>query len=98
MARRRPARIGRGPDTLREKTFTSAEQSVLELGGHKELRDLRLLFRYAQVDVFCEPVDRLTGRAVRGFISGIDIEVATEKFVLHPDGYDGESRKPHSTG
>jgi hypothetical protein len=43
---------------------------------------------------FCEPVERLTGRKVRSFLSGIDTEadVATEMFVLHPAGYDGPSR------
>ena len=43
---------------------------------------------------FCEPVERITGRKVRAFISGIDTEadIATEMFVLHPAGYDGPSR------
>jgi hypothetical protein len=44
--------------------------------------------------VFCAPVERLTGRKVRAFISGIDtaVDVCTEMFVLHPAGYDGPSR------
>lgn len=67
---------------------------------HKELRDLRLLFHYAQADAFCTPVERLTGHKVRAFISGFDTkaDVATEIFVLHPDGYDGPSRTPNNTG
>jgi hypothetical protein len=43
----------------------------------------------------CEPVERLTGRPVRAFISGIDTEVAgvsVETFLLHPRGSDAPSR------
>jgi hypothetical protein len=47
---------------------------------------------------FCEPIERLTGRTVRAFISGIDTEadLASEMFVLHPPGYDGPSRAPRT--
>jgi uncharacterized protein YbcI len=91
-----------GPDTVvvtLEDTFTPAERSLQRLGEHKHLRDLRLLFQYAEVDSFCEVVERLTGRKVRGFISGIDTEadLATELFVLHPAGYDGPSRRVQAT-
>jgi hypothetical protein len=36
--------------------------------------------------VFCDPIERFTGRKVRAFVSGIDVEadVASEMFVLHP--------------
>jgi uncharacterized protein YbcI len=86
-----------GPDILvvtLEQTFTPAERSLRRMGEHQRLRDLRLLFQYAEVPGFCEPVERLTGRKVRAFISGIDTEadLATEMFVLHPAGYDGPSR------
>jgi uncharacterized protein YbcI len=86
-----------GPDVLvvtLEQTFTPAERSLRTMGEHQRLRDLRLLFQYAEVPRFCEPVERLTGRKVRAFISGIDTEadIATEMFVLHPAGYDGPSR------
>jgi uncharacterized protein YbcI len=92
-----------GPDLLvvtLEQTLTPAEHRLCKLGEHKELRDLRLLFQYADVDVFCEPIERLTGRKVRAFVSGIDTEedLATETFVLHPDGYDGPSRRHRLTG
>jgi hypothetical protein len=66
------------------------------MGEHQRLRETRMFFQYATVEEFCEPVERLTGRKVRGFISGIDTEVeglSTELFVLHPDGYDGPSRR-----
>jgi uncharacterized protein YbcI len=89
--------IWAGPDVLvvlLEETFTPAESRLRALGEHKHLRDLRMLFQYADTDVFCAPVEQLTGRKVRAFISGVDTEadVATEMFLLHPNGYDGPSR------
>jgi uncharacterized protein YbcI len=77
-----------------EDTYTPAERRLVEMGEHKPLRDLRLLFQYAEVDAFCAPIERLTGRKVRAFISGIDTaaDVACELFVLHPAGYDGPGR------
>ena len=92
-----------GPDTLvvtLEDTLTPAERSLRNLGEHKHLRDLRLLFQYAQTDRFCEPVERLTGRKVRAFVSGIDTDadVASELFVLHPEGYAGAARADDSPG
>lgn len=86
-----------GPDTLvvtLEQTFTPAELSLRRMGEHQRLRDLRLLFQYASVATFCEPVERLIGRKVRAFISGIDTkaDIATELYLLHPRGYDGPSR------
>jgi uncharacterized protein YbcI len=92
-----------GPDTLvvtLEDTLTPAERSLRNLGEHKHLRDLRLLFQYAQTDLFCEPVERLTGRKVRAFVSGIDTDadVAIELFVLHPEGYEGAARANGSAG
>jgi uncharacterized protein YbcI len=86
-----------GPDVLvvtLEQTFTPAERSLQRMGEHQRLRDLRLLFQYASVAAFCEPVERLIGRKVRAFISGIDTkaDIATELYLLHPRGYDGPSR------
>ncbi len=86
-----------GPDVLvvtLEDTFTPAERRLRQLGEHKQLRDLRMLFQYAEMRVFCEPVERLTERKVRAFLSGIDThsDVASEIFILHPTGYDGPSR------
>jgi uncharacterized protein YbcI len=87
-----------GPDTLvviLEDTLAPAERNLVRLGQHHRLRDTRMFFQYATVHEFCEPVERLTGRTVRAFISGIDTEVdglSTELFVLHPEGYTGPSR------
>src|SRR5947209_5866770 len=99
--------FGRGPTKTRtnwagadmlvvtlEDTYTPAERTLRRMGEHQRLRDLRLLFQYAEIATFCEPVERLTGRKVRAFISGIDAEVdiAIEMFVLHPEDYVGLSR------
>jgi len=111
MVRLYKDQFGRGPTKTRtnwagsdvlvvtlEETFTPAERSLQRMGKHQELRDLRLLFQYAEVDEFCEPVERLTGRRVRAFISGIDTDadLATEVFVLHPAGYEGKPRRQHA--
>jgi uncharacterized protein YbcI len=86
-----------GPDIVvvtLEQTLTPAERKLVALGEQGRLRDLRLLFQYAEVEAFCEPIERLTGRKVRAFISGIDpdADLACEMFVLHPPGYSGQSR------
>jgi uncharacterized protein YbcI len=87
-----------GPDVVAvvlEDTLTPAERNLVKLGEHQRLRDVRMFFQYATVAEFCEPIERLTGRKVRSFVSGLDTEVeglAVELFVLHPAGYDGPSR------
>jgi uncharacterized protein YbcI len=87
-----------GPDIVLvtlEHTLTPAERKLVELGEDGRLRDLRLLFQYAEIEAFCEPVERFTGRKVRAFVSGIDAraDLASEMFVLHPIGYDGVGRR-----
>jgi uncharacterized protein YbcI len=87
-----------GPDVLTvilEDTLTPAERNLVRMGEHQRLRDLRMFFQYSNVREFCGPVERLTHRKVRSFVSGIDTEVnglSLELFVLHPEGYDGPSR------
>jgi uncharacterized protein YbcI len=100
--------FGRGPTKARtywggsdvlsvvlEDTLTPAERNLVNMGEHQRLRDTRIFFQYASVRDFCEPVERLTGRKVRAFISGVDTEadgLSAELFILHPEGYDGPSR------
>jgi len=100
--------FGRGPTRARshwvgqdaivvvlEDTLTPAERNLVKLGEHQRLRDTRMCFQYATVKEFCEPVERITGRKVRSFLSALDTAVdglAVETFVLHPPGYDGPSR------
>jgi uncharacterized protein YbcI len=110
MVRVYKEQFGRGPDRVRtywcsddvlmtvlEDTFTTAERSLAVLGEHQRLRDARTFLQYASAREFCEPVERLTGRSVKAFISGIDPEadgVAMETFILHPGGSDAPSRIP----
>jgi uncharacterized protein YbcI len=100
--------FGRGPTKARtnwvgsdglvcilEDTLTPAERNLVKLGEHQRLRETRVYFQYATIRDFCEPVERITGRKVRAFLSGIDTEVeglSVEMFMLHPDGYAGPSR------
>jgi len=87
-----------GPDALvvfLEDTLTQAERNMVEQGEHERLREKRMSVQYSRVREFCEPVERLTGRKVRSFLSATDTEVhglSMETFVLHPAGYDGPSR------
>ena len=69
-----------------EHSFTPAERNLQAMGEHQRLRDIRLLFQYAVSGRFTEPIERLTGRRVRGFISGIDTnaDTAAEMLVLEP--------------
>ena len=67
--------FGRGPTKVRtnyagpdmivcilEHTFTPAERNLQRMGEHQRLRDIRLLFQYAEEARFIEPVQRITGR------------------------------------
>jgi uncharacterized protein YbcI len=91
-----------GDDTLvvvLEHTLTQTERNLVRMGEHGRLRDTRMVFQYASIREFCEPIEVITGRKVRAFISGIDTEVdglSTEMFVLHPEGYEGPSRLEHA--
>jgi uncharacterized protein YbcI len=87
-----------GPDAvvvILEDTLTPAERNLVKMGEHQRLRDTRMFFQYATVEEFCEPVERLTGRKVRAFLSAIDTVadgLCVETFVLHPAGSDEPSR------
>ena len=78
-----------------EDTLTEAERKMVNAGAHQRLREKRSSVQYSTVRQFCEPVERLTGRKVRAFLSGTDTEVdglSIETCLLHPAGYDGPSR------
>jgi uncharacterized protein YbcI len=87
-----------GPDALvcmLEETLAPTERNLVKMGEHQRLRDMRMFFQYATVREFGEPVERLTGRKIRAFISGIDTEaegLSVEMFVLHPEGSEAPSR------
>lgn len=61
---------------------------MAEAGDHRQLRNLRIYFQYQFEDEFVAVVERITGRTVRGFVSGIDTkaDISTEAFDLEPVG------------
>src|SRR4051794_38342909 len=78
-----------GPDLLvctLEDSFTPAERTLAEMGEHQRLRDVRLFFQHAREPDFREAVERITGRRVVAFISGLDAtqDVSAELFYLEP--------------
>jgi uncharacterized protein YbcI len=99
MVRLYKTQFGRGPTKARtafagqdtlvstlEYSFTPAERNLAAMGEHQRLRDARTFFQYASEQKFREMVEEITGRKVRGFISGLDAEqdISTEVFYLHP--------------
>jgi uncharacterized protein YbcI len=99
MVRLYKVRFGRGPTraksayadddtlvcTLRD-SLTPAEKSMVRMGEHQRLRDLRMFLQYASEPEFREAVEQITGRTVEAFVSGIDTvnDVACELFYLEP--------------
>ena len=87
-----------GPDALvvyLERTLTPAERKLIRLGEHERVRNMRTFFQYSSVEGFCFPIEQITGRKVRAFLSGIDTQtdgLSIESFILHPKGYAGPSR------
>jgi uncharacterized protein YbcI len=99
MVRLYKEQFGRGPTKARtdfagpdlvictlERSLTPAEESLAGLGEHQRLRDTRLYFQYATEEDFRGVVERVIGRKVRAFISGMDTkeDVALEAFYLEP--------------
>jgi uncharacterized protein YbcI len=97
MVRLYKVQFGRGPTRARsdfagpdliictlEDSLTPAEKRMAEMGDHQRLRDLRLYFQHATEDQFREIIERILGRRVRAFISGMDTsnDVAAELFYL----------------
>jgi uncharacterized protein YbcI len=79
-----------GPDAILctlEDSMTPAEHSLVEMGEHQRLRDTRLYFQHATEDQFRGVVERVLGRKVRAFVSGMDTQrdVSSEVFYLEPN-------------
>jgi uncharacterized protein YbcI len=76
-----------GPDMIvcaLEDTLTPIERTLVSLGEHQRLRDIRALFQHTAEDTFRSAVEEITGRKVVAFSSGFDTnaDVATEVFLL----------------
>ena len=83
-----------GPDTVicsLERTLTPAEQSMVAMGEHQRLRETRMFFQHAREGDFRDAVERITGRNVIAFVSGIDAtaDMSCEVFYLEPVTRDG---------
>lgn len=78
-----------------EETFTAAERTLVELGEHQAVREMRAVLEHATVPEFCAPIEDYTGRKVKAFTSTIDTVAngfAVEIWALHPAGYEGPGR------
>jgi uncharacterized protein YbcI len=80
-----------GADTILvtlENSLTQSEQNLAALNEHGRLRDIRMLFQHSSEKDFTEVIERITGRKVRAFVSGIDTrrDVSSEVFSLEPNG------------
>ena len=89
--------LGRGPTRARanwagenalivtlEDSLTRPETRLVEMGENARLRDQRTFSQYATENEFVEIAERLTGRKVRAFVSGIDTkaDVCSEVFYF----------------
>jgi uncharacterized protein YbcI len=74
--------------TTLQDSMTPAERNLVAMGEFQRLRDTRMFFQYASEGEFRETVERLTGRKVWAFVSGIDTQrdVSSEVFYLEPTG------------
>lgn len=100
MVRIHKEQFGRGPTRARSSwagpntllcelwdTFTPAERTMVAMGEHQRLRDVRLFFQHATEEQFRAAVEEIFGRRVRAFVSGTDTkaDLSVEVFVLEPD-------------
>ena len=91
--------FGRGPEHVKThysganaivsilgNSLTPVERTMREMGEVQRLRDVRLMFQHATETQFREAVERITGRRVIGFMSGIDVQndLCSEVFTLEP--------------
>lgn len=78
-----------GPDTLVstiENSLTPAERNMIALDEHQRVREIRMFFQHASERHFVETVERITGRSVFAFVSGIDTarDLSSEVFYFEP--------------
>jgi uncharacterized protein YbcI len=103
MVRLYKEQFGRGPETVYThhcgpntilsilgNSLTPVEIRMREIGEVARLRDTRVMFQHATEPQFREAVERITGRRVIGFMSGIDVEhdISSEVFTLEPRSTD----------
>ena len=96
--------FGRGPETvwtrysgpdaitsILHNSLTPVEHSMLRMGEEHRLRDIRTMFQHATEPTFRAEVERIMGREVIGFMSGIDVhhDISCEVFTFVPQESDG---------
>jgi uncharacterized protein YbcI len=69
-----------------EDSLTAVERSMRDLGEPLRVEEIRLFFQRASQAEFVGVVEQITGRKVRAFVSGHDVneDVASEIFYLEP--------------
>jgi uncharacterized protein YbcI len=88
--------FGRGPTRTRadwagrdallctlEDSLTPAERKMVEVGEHERLQETRMFFQHVCEEDFRESVERITGRKVRAFVSGIDTDTDVSSEVFY---------------
>src|SRR6195952_5696577 len=98
--------FGRGPETVWTRysgpdailsvlgnSLTPVKRTMLQMGEEQRLRDIRTMFQHATESKFREEVERITGRRVIGFMSGIDVhhDLSSEVFTLEPESATSDS-------
>jgi uncharacterized protein YbcI len=78
-----------GPDTVvatLENGLTTAERNLIAAGEQRAVWESRMVLLQANERLFAETVERITGRSVRAFISGLDVQkdVSTAVFCFEP--------------
>ncbi len=84
-----------GPDALvcvLEDVLLPAERRMIELGDQSRVRDARVSYQVATAAEFIAEVERICGRTVRAFASGVDAQhdVVFENFSFEPETPAGE--------
>jgi uncharacterized protein YbcI len=74
--------------------LTVAERTLVDVGRPEAVREIRTTFQSTMEATFRAAVERLTGRAVRSFMSQVDptTGLGVEVFVLDPAGPEDEAR------
>ena len=59
---------------------------MIALDEHQRVREIRMFFQHASERHFVETVERITGRSVFAFVSGIDTarDLSSEVFYFEP--------------
>ena len=59
---------------------------MVVLDEHQRVREIRMFFQHAAERAFIDAVERITGRTVLAFVSGMDTsqDVSSEVFYLEP--------------